>query len=98
MEEVACDAAVDGVVPCQLGTECRQHREIESRKNAAISIQPLWRRRLGRNFIRGNDDDDALLVVQVKTAVWERSTTRKRAIDGIDTNGAPDKRCAISIY
>ena len=25
-------------------------------------------------------------------------TTRKRAIDGIDTNGAPDKRCAISIY
>ena len=25
-------------------------------------------------------------------------TTRKRAIDGIDTNGAPDKRYAISIY
>ena len=27
----------------------------------------------------------------------EALTTRKRAIDGIDTNGAPDKQCAISI-
>ena len=27
-----------------------------------------------------------------------KSTTRKRAIDGNDTNGAPDKWCAISIY
>lgn len=33
--------------------------------------------------------------------VWRRKgfrTARKRAIDGIDTNGAPDKWCAISIY
>ena len=40
-------------------------------ENAAISVQPLWWRRLGRSFIRGNGDDDVLLVVQVKTAVWE---------------------------
>ena len=26
------------------------------------------------------------------------STTRKRAIDGNDTNGAPDMWCAITIY
>ena len=68
MEEVAGDAAVDGAAPCRLGTERRQHREIE---NAVISVQPLWWRRLGRSFIRGNGDDDALPVVQVKTAVWE---------------------------
>ena len=40
-------------------------------ENAAISVQPLWWHRLGRSFIRGNDDDDALPVVQVKTVVWE---------------------------
>ena len=28
----------------------------------------------------------------------KRITTRKRAIDGNDTNGAPDKWCTISIY
>ena len=71
MEEVAGDTAVDGAAPCRLGTERRQHREIESRRNAAISVQPLWWRRLGHSFIRGNGDDDALPVVQVKTAVWE---------------------------
>ena len=69
MEEVAGDATMDGVAPCRLGTERRQHREIESRKNAAISVQPLWWRRLGRSFIRGNGDDVALPVVQVKMAV-----------------------------
>ena len=71
MEEVAGDAAVDGAAPCRLGTERRQHREIESRRKCTISVEPLWWRRLGRNFIRGNGDDDALPVVQVKTAVWE---------------------------
>ena len=30
MEEVAGDAAVDGAAPCRLGTEHRQHCEIES--------------------------------------------------------------------
>ena len=40
-------------------------------ENAAISVQPIWWRRLGRSFIRGNGDADALPVVQVKTAVWE---------------------------
>ena len=40
-------------------------------ENASISVQPLWWRRLGCNFIRGNGDDNALPVVQVKTVVWE---------------------------
>ena len=49
------------------GSTVRSNQE----ENAAISVQPLWWRRLGRSFIRGNGDDDALSVVQVKTAVWE---------------------------
>ena len=49
------------------GSTVRSNQE----ENAAISVQPLWWRRLGRRFIRGNGDDDALSVVQVKTVVWE---------------------------
>ena len=49
------------------GSTVRSNQE----ENAAISVQPLWWRRLGRSFIRGNGDDDALSVVQVKTMVWE---------------------------
>ena len=49
------------------GSTVRSNQE----ENAAISVQPLWWRRLGRSFIRGNGDDDAHSVVQVKTAVWE---------------------------
>ena len=71
MEEVAGDAVVNGVAPYRLGTKRRQHCEIELQRNLAISVQPLWWRQLGRIFIRGNDDDDALPVVQVKTMVWE---------------------------
>ena len=71
MEEVAGDAAVDGDTPCRLETGHRQHHGIESRRNAAISVQPLRWRRLGGSFIQGNGDDEALPVVQVKTAVWE---------------------------
>ena len=47
-------------------------------ENVAISVQPLWWRRLGRSFIRGNGDDDALLVVQVKMAVWEWRWCKRR--------------------
>ena len=71
MEEVAGDAAVDGAAPCRLRTERRSIERSNQEENAAISVQPLWWRRLGRSFIRGNGDDDALPVVQVKTAVWE---------------------------
>ena len=49
------------------GNTMRSNQE----ENATISVQPLWWRRLGLNFIRGNGDDAALTVVQVKTAVWE---------------------------
>ena len=63
MEEVAGDTAVDGAARCRLGTERRQHRDIDQEENAAIGVQHLWWRRLGRSFIRGNGDDDALPVV-----------------------------------
>ena len=49
------------------GSTVRSNQE----ENAVISVQPLWWRRLGLSFIWGNVDDDALPVVQVKTAVWE---------------------------
>ena len=49
------------------GNTVRSNQE----ENAAISVQPLCWRRLGLSFIRGNNDDAALPVVQVKTAVWE---------------------------
>ena len=49
------------------GSTVRSNQE----ENAAISVQPLWWRRLSHSFIRGNGDDDALPMVQVKTAVWE---------------------------
>ena len=44
---------------------------LNQEENAMISVQPLWGRRLGRSFMRRNGDDDVLLVVQVKTVVWE---------------------------
>ena len=78
MEEVAGDAAVDGAARCRLGTERRQHRETKSRRKCGDCVQPPWWRRLGRSFIRGNGDDDALPVVQVKTAVWEWRWRKRR--------------------
>ena len=56
------------------GSTVRSNQE----ENAVISVQPLWWRRLGRNFIQGNGDDDALPVVQVKTAVWELRWRERR--------------------
>ena len=54
------------------GSTVRSNQE----ENAAISVQPLWWRRLGRSFIRGNGDDDALPLVQVKTVVWDGGGTK----------------------
>ena len=70
MEEVVGDAAIDGATPCRLGSTGSTVR-LNQEENAAISVEPLWWRRLGLSFIRGIGDDDALSVVQVKTAVWE---------------------------
>ena len=50
-----------------VGSTVRSNQE----ENVAISVQPLWWSLLGRSFIRGNGDADALPVVQVKTGVWE---------------------------
>ena len=49
------------------GSTVRSNKE----ENAAISVEPLWWRRLDLIFIRGISDDAALLVVQVKMTVWE---------------------------
>ena len=49
------------------GSTVRSNQE----ENVEINVQPLWWRRLGRNFIRGNGDDDELAVMQVKMTVWE---------------------------
>ena len=57
-----------------VGSTVRLNQE----ENAAISVQPLWWRRLGCSFIRGNGDDVALPVVQVKTAVWEWTWRKRR--------------------
>ena len=56
------------------GSTVRSNQE----ENAAISVQPLWWRRLGRSFIRGNGDDVALSVVQVKTTVLEWRWRKRR--------------------
>ena len=49
------------------GSTMRSNQE----ENTAISVEPLWWRRLGLSFIRGIGDDAALPAVQVKTAVSE---------------------------
>ena len=55
------------------GSTVRSNQE----ENAAISVQPLWWRRLGLSFIRGTGDI-ALPVVQVKMAVWEWGWCERR--------------------
>ena len=108
MEEVAGDAAVDGATPCRLGTEAGSTMRSNQEENAAISVQPLWWRRLGHRFIRGNCDDDALPVVQVKTAVWEWRWRKRRGErrgssleveDGVaELAGRPDRRLILIRY
>ena len=71
MEEVAGDAP--WMEPRRVGSGPSADSTVRSNQeeSAAISVQPLWWRRLGRSFIRGNGGDDALPVVQVKTTVWK---------------------------
>ena len=81
---------------------------LNQEENAAISAQPLWWRRLGRNFNRGNGDADALPVVQVKTAVWEWRWRERRGEcqgssleveDGVaEPAGRPDQRWILIRY
>ena len=65
MEEVAGDAAWMESRRVGSGPSVGSTVRLNQEENAAISVQPLWWRRLGRSFIRGNGDADALPVVYV---------------------------------
>ena len=70
MEELA--ATPPWMEPRRVGSGPSAGNTVRSNQEEnAASVQPLWWRRLGYSFIRGNGDDDALPVVQVKTAAWE---------------------------
>ncbi len=43
-----------------------------------MSVQPLWWHRVGLGFVRGVGDDDAVLVEQVKAALWGWSSRDRR--------------------
>ena len=77
MEKVAGDATMEEPRRVGLGPSAGSTMRSNQEENAAISVQPPWWRRLGLSFIRGNGDDDALPVVQVKTAVWEWRRERR---------------------
>ena len=87
-----------------VGNTVRSNQE----ENVAISVQPLWWRRLGRSFIRGNGVDDAHPVVQMKTVVWEwrwrerrgeRQGSSLEVEDGVaESAGRPDRRRILIRY
>ena len=95
--------------PCRVGTGPSAGSTVRSNQeeNAAISVQPLWWRRLGLNFIRGNGVT-ALPVVQVKTVVWEWRWRERRGEhrgssleveDGVaEPAGRPDRRQILIRY
>ena len=59
--------------------EHHQHREVELRRRCdAMSVQPLWWRRVGLGFVRGGGEDAAVPVEQVKAALWGWSSRDRR--------------------
>ena len=67
-----------------------------------LDIEPMSPTRdeeIKRKYTQGQPLVEPEEVHKLPTRMYELHqwyTTRKRAIDGIDTNGAPDKWCAIS--
>ena len=69
--DVARGAGFKVAAPWGCGMEHRRRREVELRRRCdAMSVQPLWWRRIGLGFVRGVGEDDAVLVEQVKAALW----------------------------
>ena len=59
--------------------EHRRRREVELRRRCdAMSVQPLWWRRVGLGFVRGVGEDVAVPVEQVKAALWGWSSRDRR--------------------
>ena len=59
--------------------EHRQRREVELRRRCdAMSVQPLWWRRVGLDFVREVGEDVAILVEQVKATLWGWSSRDRR--------------------
>ena len=59
--------------------EHRRRREVELRIRCdAMSVQPLWWRRVGLGFVRGVSEDAVVPVEQVKAALWGWSSRDRR--------------------
>ena len=43
-----------------------------------MSVQPLWWRRVGLGFVRGLGEDAAVLMEQIKAALWGWSSRDRR--------------------
>ena len=85
--DVAHGAGFKGSAPWGCGMEHRRRREVELRRRCdAMSVQPLWWHRVGLGFVRGVGEDAAVLVEQVKAALWGWSSP---AIDEAIVGAAP---------
>ena len=59
--------------------EHRRRWEVELRRRCdAMSVQPLWWRRVGIGFVRGVGEDAAVPMEQVKAALWGWSSRDRR--------------------
>ena len=66
--------------------EHHRRREVELRRRCdAMSVQPLWWRRVGLGFVRGVSEDVAVPVERVKVAMWGW----RAAIDEATVGAAP---------
>ena len=65
------------------GMEHRRRQEVELRRRCdAMSVQPLWWRRVGLGFIQGVGEDAAVSVEQIKGALWDGAAVIDEAIIG----------------
>ena len=69
--DVARGAGFKVAAPWGWGMEHRRRREVELRIRCdAMSVQPLWWRRVDLGFVREVGEDAAVPVEQVKAALW----------------------------